>query len=134
MAFGGGRVALIDRPRSGPPIGRAGSPARGRELTAAAARHGWNVVGPFEGAGISGAKGRDRRPGLDAVMKVVARREVDMVAAWSVDRLGRSLIDLHGFLGELHSKGGAGLVDLLGCEAGVGDESTDILIGNIPFA
>jgi Resolvase, N terminal domain len=28
-----------------------------------------------------------------------------MVAAWSVDRLGRSLIDLLGFLGELHSKG-----------------------------
>ena len=45
------------------------------------------------------------RPGLDAMMKVVARREVDMVAAWSVDRLGRSLIDLLGFLGELHSKG-----------------------------
>jgi DNA invertase Pin-like site-specific DNA recombinase len=36
------------------------------------------------------------------MMKVVARREVDMVAAWSIDRLGRSLIDLLGFLGELH--------------------------------
>jgi DNA invertase Pin-like site-specific DNA recombinase len=36
----------------------------------------------------SGAKGRDERPGLDALMKAVARREVDMVAAWSVDRLG----------------------------------------------
>jgi DNA invertase Pin-like site-specific DNA recombinase len=28
-----------------------------------------------------------------------------MVAAWSVDRLGRSLIDLLDFLGELHAKG-----------------------------
>jgi DNA invertase Pin-like site-specific DNA recombinase len=76
-----------------------------RQLQAVAARHKWDVVGVFEDAGISGAKGREQRPGLDAMMKVVARREVDMVAAWSVDRLGRSLIDLLGFLGELHSKG-----------------------------
>ena len=32
-------------------------------------------------------------------------RDVDMVAAWSVDRLGRSLIDLLDFLRELHAKG-----------------------------
>src|ERR1700721_2993434 len=76
-----------------------------RQLQAVAARHKWEVVGVFEDASISGAKGREQRPGLDAMMKVVARREVDMVAAWSVDRLGRSLIDLLGFLGELHSKG-----------------------------
>jgi DNA invertase Pin-like site-specific DNA recombinase len=30
---------------------------------------------------------------------------LDMVAAWSVDRLGRSLIDLLDFLRELHAKG-----------------------------
>jgi DNA invertase Pin-like site-specific DNA recombinase len=29
------------------------------------------------------------------------RREIDMVAAWSVDRLGRSLTDLLEFLKEL---------------------------------
>jgi DNA invertase Pin-like site-specific DNA recombinase len=76
-----------------------------RQLREVAARHKWEIVGVFEDAGISGAKGREQRPGLYAMMKVVARREVDMVAAWSVDRLGRSLIDLLGFLGELHSKG-----------------------------
>jgi hypothetical protein len=76
-----------------------------RELETVAARHKWDVVGVFEDAGISGAKGRDQRPGLDAVMKMVARREVDMVAAWSVDRIGRSLIDLLDFLRELHTKG-----------------------------
>jgi DNA invertase Pin-like site-specific DNA recombinase len=32
-----------------------------------------------------------------------ARREFDMVMAWSVDRLGRSLQDLVGFLSELHA-------------------------------
>lgn len=75
-----------------------------RELREVAERHGWHVVHVFEDAGLSGAKGRDERPGLDALLKAIARREVDMVAAWSVDRLGRSLIDLLGFLRELHAK------------------------------
>lgn len=75
-----------------------------RELDAVAQRHGWEVAAVYEDAGISGAKGRDRRPGLEALMKAVARREVDMVAAWSVDRLGRSLTDLMDVLRELHAK------------------------------
>jgi DNA invertase Pin-like site-specific DNA recombinase len=77
-----------------------------RELHAVAKRHGWSVVRVFEDAGISGAKGRKDRPALDALLRSVARREVDMVAAWSVDRLGRSLTDLLDFLRELHAKGG----------------------------
>jgi hypothetical protein len=64
-----------------------------RELKAVAERHGWEVVSIFED-GASGAKGRGHRPSLDAMMKGVSRREFDMVAAWSVDRLGRSLTDL----------------------------------------
>jgi DNA invertase Pin-like site-specific DNA recombinase len=76
-----------------------------RQLHAVAKRHGWTVVQVFEDAGISGAKGRKDRPALDALLKSVARREVDMVAAWSVDRLGRSLTDLLDFLRELHAKG-----------------------------
>jgi DNA invertase Pin-like site-specific DNA recombinase len=76
-----------------------------RELKTVADRHGWQVVKVFEDAGISGAKGSDHRPGLTDLLKVVARREIDMVAAWSVDRLGRSLMDLLAFLKELHAKG-----------------------------
>lgn len=76
-----------------------------RELEGVADRHGWLVVAVYEDAGISGAKGRDHRPGLDGLMKAVARREVDMVAAWSVDRLGRSLTDLLDVLKDLHAKG-----------------------------
>ena len=75
-----------------------------RELEAAAERHGWTVAHSTD-AGISGAKGRDKRPGLDALLKGVARRDFDLVAAWSVDRLGRSLQDLVGTLGELQAKG-----------------------------
>jgi DNA invertase Pin-like site-specific DNA recombinase len=76
-----------------------------RELREIAERHGWIVAAEFKDAGISGAKGRDQRPGLDRLLHAVARREIDMVAAWSVDRLGRSLQNLLSFLGELHAKG-----------------------------
>lgn len=76
-----------------------------RELEAVVERHGWLVMAVYEDAGISGAKGRDHRPGLDGLMKAVARREVDMVVAWSVDRLGRSLTDLLDVLKDLHAKG-----------------------------
>jgi DNA invertase Pin-like site-specific DNA recombinase len=37
--------------------------------------------------------------------KAASRRKFDIVMAWSVDRLGRSLQDLIGFLSELHSLG-----------------------------
>ena len=76
-----------------------------RELEAVAAKAGWNVVAVFEDAGISGAKGREQRPGYDALLKAITRREVDMVAAWSVDRIGRSMPDLVSFLTELHARG-----------------------------
>src|SRR5205823_10647239 len=76
-----------------------------RELEAVAKRAGWEVVKVYQDAGISGAKGRDKRPGLDAMMKAVNAKEFDMVASWSVDRLGRSLTDLLGILQALHDKG-----------------------------
>jgi DNA invertase Pin-like site-specific DNA recombinase len=74
------------------------------ELDAVAERHGWQVVEVFADRGISGAKGREHRPALDRLLKGVARREFDLIAAWSVDRLGRSLQDLIVFLGEVHAK------------------------------
>lgn len=76
-----------------------------RELIAVAERNGWEIVAEFCDEGISGAKGRDQRPGFDALMKAIARREIDIVASWAVDRLGRSLQDLVGFLNEINAKG-----------------------------
>ena len=76
-----------------------------RILLEVAERSGWDVVAIFEDQGISGAKGRDKRPGFDALLNAVSRREIDMVAAWSVDRLGRSLPDLIGLLGDLQARG-----------------------------
>lgn len=75
------------------------------ELRQAAERLGWDVVEEFVDRGISGAKGRKDRPKLDALLKGVARKDFDVVASWSVDRLGRSLIDLVNMLQELHSTG-----------------------------
>jgi DNA invertase Pin-like site-specific DNA recombinase len=74
-----------------------------RELQAVAERMGWEIVKVYRDHGISGAKGRDKRPQFDALLKAAARREFDVVMAWSVDRLGRSLQDLVGFLSELHA-------------------------------
>ena len=68
-----------------------------RELEAVADRSGWKMVKVCEDAGISGAKGRGQHPALDAMMKAVNAKEFDMVATWSVDRLGRSLTDLLGY-------------------------------------
>ena len=76
-----------------------------RDLEAVVKRSGWYVVAVYEDAGISGAKGRDRRPGYDALLKDATRRKFEMIAAWSLDRLGRSLQDLVGFLTDLHSVG-----------------------------
>jgi DNA invertase Pin-like site-specific DNA recombinase len=74
-----------------------------RELREVAARMGCEVVKVYKDHGISGAKGRDKRPAFDALCRAAARREFDIVMAWSVDRLGRSLQDLVGFLSELHA-------------------------------
>ena len=64
---------------------------------------GCEIVKVYRDHGISGAKGRDRRPAFDKLCRDAALREFDMVMAWSVDRLGRSLQDLVGFLSELHA-------------------------------
>jgi len=74
------------------------------ELRAVAERHGWLIVDEYIDQGISGAKGRDQRPEFDRLLKDAARRKFDLIASWSVDRLGRSLQDLVGFLSEIHAK------------------------------
>jgi DNA invertase Pin-like site-specific DNA recombinase len=74
-----------------------------RELRAVAERMGIEIAKVYRDHGISGAKGRDKRPDFDRLSKDAARRQFDIVMAWSVDRLGRSLQDLVGFLSEIHS-------------------------------
>ena len=70
-----------------------------------AERRGWDVVEQYSDAGISGAKGRDERPGLDQMLKDASRRKFDVIMAWSIDRVGRSLIDLLGTIQTLEACG-----------------------------
>jgi DNA invertase Pin-like site-specific DNA recombinase len=74
-----------------------------RELRAVAGRMGCEIVHVYKDHGISGTKGRDKRPAFDRMCRDAAKRQFDMVMAWSVDRLGRSLQDLVSFLSELHA-------------------------------
>jgi DNA invertase Pin-like site-specific DNA recombinase len=66
-----------------------------RELREIAGRMGCEIVKVYKDHGISGTRGRDKRPAFDKLCRDATRREFDMVMAWSVDRLGRSLV---GFL------------------------------------
>lgn len=75
------------------------------ELERIAEHSGWRIIGVFEDHAISGFKGREKRPALDNLLKDANRRKFDLVAAWSVDRLGRSLQNLLEFLAELHALG-----------------------------
>ena len=70
-----------------------------------AERRGWEIVEQYHDAGISGAKGRDKRPGLDQMLKDAQRRKFDIIMSWAIDRLGRSLIDLLGTFQTLHACG-----------------------------
>lgn len=66
---------------------------------------GWEIVEVYSDDGVSGAKGRDQRPEFNRLCEDASRRKFDVVMTWSVDRLGRSLQDLVGFLGEIHALG-----------------------------
>jgi DNA invertase Pin-like site-specific DNA recombinase len=74
-----------------------------RELREVAGRMGCEIVRVYKDHGISGAKGRDKRPEFDRLIRDANKRQFDMVVAWSVDRLGRSLQDLVAFLSKLHA-------------------------------
>lgn len=78
-------------------------------LEAICQQRGWIVAKVYDDAGISGAKGRSSRPGLDTMLKDAGRARFDVVMAWAMDRLGRSLSDLLDTLNELETAG-VGLV------------------------
>ena len=75
------------------------------ELRKVAERNNWIIVQELNDNGISGSKGRKDRPAFDHLHKMIARREVDLVMVWSIDRLGRSITDLVALMGEMEAKG-----------------------------
>jgi DNA invertase Pin-like site-specific DNA recombinase len=70
-----------------------------------AERRGWEVVEQYSDAGISGAKGRNGRPGLDQMLKDASKRKFDVIMGWAIDRIGRSLTDLLHTIETLHACG-----------------------------
>jgi DNA invertase Pin-like site-specific DNA recombinase len=76
-----------------------------RELRAWARAAGHKVICVFEDTGISGAYGRDKRPGFNAMLKAAVKREFDILAVWSSDRIGRSMPDLLEVLQTIRSTG-----------------------------
>lgn len=86
-------------------------------LTEVAERRGWAVAAVYEDAGISGSKDRAARPGFDAMMKDATRRRFDVVACWSIDRLGRSTATVAAALAELEAAGVAVYADKEGMDA-----------------
>lgn len=75
------------------------------ELERVATAKGWSIAEVYEDHAISGAKGRDKRPAYDRLLKDAVRSKFDVVMAWDVSRLGRSLTGLVQALDDLHSNG-----------------------------
>ncbi|RWP14887.1 MAG: recombinase family protein [Mesorhizobium sp.] len=73
------------------------------ELQRVAQAKGWHIVALYEDEGISGTKGRDKRPAYDQMLKDVVRAKFDVLMSWDVSRLGRSLAGLVSALDELHA-------------------------------
>ena len=101
MTINGNRAAIYLR------VSRDDQTTENQRLVLArvAGHRGWAIVQTYEDQGISGAKGRDQRPGLDTMLKDASRRKFDVVLAWAIDRLGRSLIDLLRTIQDLEAVG-----------------------------
>jgi DNA invertase Pin-like site-specific DNA recombinase len=74
------------------------------KLRTAANRYGWTIIKEYIDHGVSGKKGRDKRPQFDAMMKSALRKEADLVMFWGIDRASRNLSHLVEMMNDLHSK------------------------------
>ena len=74
------------------------------ELREVANRNGWSIVNEYVDSGISGAKGRDKRPQFDAMLKSAMKKDVDLVMFWAVDRASRNLSNLVQMMDDLDAK------------------------------
>lgn len=66
-------------------------------------RNGWDLIDTYIDNGISGSKGRDKRPEFDRMCKDMIRRKFNRILVWDISRLGRSLQHLVEFLNDVQS-------------------------------
>lgn len=71
-------------------------------LTQIAEKNQWIITSTYEDNGISGTKGRDKRPAFDKLCNDMSNREFDRILVWDISRLGRSLKNLVEFLHDVH--------------------------------
>jgi DNA invertase Pin-like site-specific DNA recombinase len=86
-------------------------------LTKLAEHRGFEIVKQYEDAGISGGKGRDKRPAFDQMLKDAMRRRFDVCLVWSMDRLGRSVLHVAQAMAELDAAGVALISEQQGIDA-----------------
>ena len=73
------------------------------ELREVASRNNWQIVDEYLEK-VSGAKSRSERKEFDRLMKDSIRGRFDLIMAWDVSRLGRSLKNLVEFIEDIHEK------------------------------
>lgn len=73
------------------------------ELESLAERMGYEIVAEYKDEGISGAKNRDERPSLNAMMKDAVRGKFEMILCYDLSRLGRNLEELIRIMNEMNS-------------------------------
>ena len=67
-------------------------------LSSIASGHSWNVVHAFTDRPLAVRTGSDRRPGEASLIDAIRNGTIDKVLLWSIDRIGRSLVEMIGFL------------------------------------
>jgi DNA invertase Pin-like site-specific DNA recombinase len=74
------------------------------DLARVAEQRGWHVVEEYIDHAVSGAKSRDKRPAFNKLAQDAAQGKLDVVAAWAIDRVGRSLSHVAAFMAELQEQ------------------------------
>ena len=67
-------------------------------LRTIAAERGWTVTSVCSDRPTTVRKGQDRRPGELALIEAIRSGAIDGVLLWSIDRIGKSLVELVGFM------------------------------------
>ena len=89
------RVAIYARSSPDCPLSEEEQIERLRTI---AAERGWTVTSVFSDRPTTVRKGRDRRAGELALIEVIRSRSIKRILIWSIDRIGKSLVELVGFL------------------------------------
>jgi DNA invertase Pin-like site-specific DNA recombinase len=85
------------------------------ELAHIAKSAGWERAAIYRDTGVPAARGRGEHPEFDRMVRDATRRRFDVLLAWSVDRLARTLRELFATLAVLRAAG----IDLYLKEQGV---------------